>query len=137
MNRLQGQLKRQIGIFILCVLILLLTIGILYPPAARADGGGIPTPTPTVTRTPAPTTPPTQAPTATFTSLPPYPIESSGGGQPVQQQVVTEPTVQPVEQSTNGGFSLGSCLPTGLIVLLAGILLVTFFFARRTRKKSE
>jgi hypothetical protein len=55
----------------------------------------------------------------------------------VQQQVVSEPTAQPVTQSTNDGFSLGSCLPTGLIVLLAGILLITFFFARRTRKKAE
>ena len=126
--------------FILIGLALLLAIGIMAPSSARADGGGFPTFTPTITRTPEPTLP-TLAPTATFTSLPPYPvessIESSGGEQPQQQQVAVSPTSPPAAPPTDNGFSLGSCLPIGLIILLAGILLFTFFFARRTRRKTE
>jgi hypothetical protein len=55
----------------------------------------------------------------------------------MQQQVASSPTAQPVAQTSNGGTSLASCLPSGLIILLAGILLITFFFAKRTRKKPE
>ena len=126
--------------FILIGLALVFAIIIMTPPSARADGGGFPTFTPTITRTPEPTLP-TLAPTATFTSLPPYPvessIESSGGEQPQQQQVAVSPTSPPAAPPTDNGFSLGSCLPIGLIILLAGILLFTFFFARRTRRKTE
>jgi hypothetical protein len=134
-------LANKTWVFILIGLALVLAIGIIAPPSARADGGGFPTFTPTITRTPEPTLKPTLAPTATFTSLPPYPvgssIESSGGEQPQQQQVAISPTSPPAALPTDDGFSLGSCLPIGLIILLAGILLFTFFFARRTRRKTE
>ena len=134
----QNQLNKRIRSLILIGLVFLLANGIFIPPVASADGGGFPTRTPTVTLTSAPTLTPTISPTATFTSLPPYPVESSGEVQSVQQeQVASPPTVQPVAQTTNSGSSLGGCFPTGILILLAGILLVTFFFVRRTRKKPE
>ena len=118
-------------------LIILLTIGVLNSPVARADGGGFPTRTPTITLTPSPTLIPTVFPTATFTSLPPYPIVTAGAEQPAQQEVAGSPIIQSDDQTTESGSSLGGCFPTGMLLLLAGILLVTFFFARRTRKKPE
>ena len=144
MQILRNQLNKRVGSWILIGLVFLLAIGFFHPPAASADGGGFPTRTPTITRTPAITLVSTASPTATFTSLPPYPLESSGESSgeeqtESQQQVVSSPTVQPVaqtgDQTANSGTSLGGCLPTGILILLAGILLVTFFFVRRTRKK--
>jgi multidrug efflux pump subunit AcrA (membrane-fusion protein) len=136
MKILQNQFNKRVGAWILVGLVFLLAIGFFNPPVASADGGGFPTRTPTVTRTSAPTLTPTITQTATFTSLPPYPLESSGEVQSVQQeQVASSPTDQPVAQTTESGSSLGGCLPTGILILLAGILLVTFFFVRRTRKK--
>ena len=138
MQILQNQMNKWVGSWILIGLVFLLAIGFLNPPVASADGGGFPTRTPTVTLTSAPTIIPTTTPTNTFTSLPPYPVESSGEAQPVQQeQVASSPTVQPVAETAESGSSLGGCLPTGILILLAGILLVTFFFVRRTRKKPE
>ena len=136
----QDRLNKRVGLWILIGLVLLLAIGIFNPPVANADGGGFPTPTPTVTRTSAPTLTPTITPTATFTSLPPYPLESSGEVQTAAQEVESSPaesppTVQPAAQTAESGSSLGGCFPTGILILLAGILLVTFFFIRRTRKK--
>jgi hypothetical protein len=135
------KLDKRTWAFILIGLALVLAMIITTPPSARADGGGFPTFTPTITRTPEATLTPTFAPTATFTSLPPYPvessIESSGGEQPQQQQVAVSPTSPPATPPSDDGFSLGSCLPIGLIILLAGILLFTFFFARRTRRRTE
>ena len=132
--------NHQIAILFSIGLIFMFLLTNIDPSVARADGGGIPTLTPTVTRTVGPT-PPTISPTATFTSLAPYPFESSGessgANQPMLQQVVSTPTFQPVPPPVESGFSLSGCLPTGIIVLLAGILLLTFFFARRTRKKPQ
>ena len=136
MQMLRNQLNKRVGSWILIGLVFLLAIGFFNPPVASADGGGFPTRTPTITPTSAPTLTPTTTPTATFTSLPPYPIESSGE---VQQEAANSPTVQPVAQTgaqtAESGSSLGGCLPTGILILLAGILLATFFFVRRTRKK--
>jgi hypothetical protein len=146
MQNLQNRLNKRIWSRILIGLVFLLVIGIFNPPAASADGGGFPTSTPTITRTPAITLVSTSTPTVTFTSLPPYPFESSGESsgetQPeLQQQVASSPTDIPVAQTgaqtAESGSSLGGCFPTGILILLAGILLVTFFFARRTKKKPE
>jgi hypothetical protein len=144
MQILKHQLNQRAWLWILIGLVFLLAIGIFNPPVASADGGGFPTRTPTITNTPAITLVTTASPTVTFTSLPPYPLDASGASsgevQPeLQQQVASSPTVQPAAQTgaqtAESGSFLGGCFPTGILILLAGILLVTFFFVRRTRKK--
>lgn len=136
MQILQNHLNKRIGAWIIFGLVFILALGMFNPPVASADAGPFPTRTPTVTRTPESTLTPTNTPTLTFTSLPPYPLESSGEVQPEVQQVASSPTVQPGAQTIENESSLGGCFPIGILLLLAGILLVTFFFARRTRRKT-
>jgi hypothetical protein len=143
MQILQYQLNKRAWLWILIGLVFLLAIGILIRrlPALMV---GVSNSYSNHHEHPAITLVTTASPTVTFTSLPPYPLdasgESSGEVQPeLQQQVASSPTVQPVAQTgaqtAESGSFLGGCFPTGILILLAGILLVTFFFARRTRKK--
>jgi carbohydrate-binding DOMON domain-containing protein len=136
MQILQNQFIKRNGVLIIIGLVFILAIGMFNPTIASADAGPFPTRTPTVTRTAEPTFTPTNTATLTFTSLPPYPLESSGEVQPEVQQVASSPTVQPGAQTIEKESSLGGCFPIGILLLLAGILLVTFFFARRTRRKT-
>jgi hypothetical protein len=137
MQTKQVRFNMRVGSGVLIGLVILLAFGAINSPVARADGGGFPTRTPTVTLTSTPSLTPVNSPTATFTSLPPYPIVTAGAEQSAQQEVAGSEIIQSDAQSTENGSFLGGCFQIGMLLLLAAILIVTFFFVRRTRKKPE
>jgi hypothetical protein len=101
-----------------------------------ADGGGIPTPTRTVTSTPTltPIPPPTATPTFLPTlTLPPYP----GVAQPTLLPEIIFPTSTPPPE-TGGGFPWGiGCVPILLLILLLVVIAVSYYFTRRARPRDE
>ena len=108
----------------------------LVPGTALADAGGFPTRTPTIpaTRTVTANLPPTVMPTATSTSLPTLTPLAFTSGQDSNQQVIP-PTQLPIPPEPGGG-GVG-CWPFALLIILAVILGITYYFTRRAHTEEE
>lgn len=134
---------------ILCISLLSLCIPLFFATPARADGGGWPTATPTITPTSAPVLVPTSTPfpvteiTTTPTSSSPYPPVNTDGS-----TMITPPALTPLTEGAgksnpeapaagsnpaassqaSKGILGGSaaCWPIAIITLLVGIALLNW-----------
>lgn len=119
-------------VILLCVLMLTL-VYLGQPTRARADGGGFPTRTPTVTQTP-------EIPGGKQKVIPtlgtPYPAVPSS--QPASAQNVAQPKNQPKATATAAAQAASSnivlrnavCMVAALIIVLAGVVGLIMFRSR-------
>lgn len=98
-----------------------------------ADAGGVPTRTPTVTPTGTATSPPTPVPTATYTALPTITLVNLLD---VEGTSTTNLNVA-AQAEPQGGFSLLSCWPLGVVFLLIGVIIAAYLLARRVKLEAQ
>jgi len=103
------------------------------PAQVYADAGGVPTRTPTVTPTGTPTPLPTLVPTATFTSLPTITLVNL-----MDVQATSTNSLNIAAQAEpQGGFSLLTCWPLGVVFLLIGVIIAAYLLARRVKLEAQ
>jgi hypothetical protein len=119
-------------------LVLLAMIGLgvsLHPQTARADGGGLPTLTPTITRTPTATIPPGSAQLntdqTTVQATAPLPANVIAPEESAAEQPFVADAAPQSQPTTGNTFPLG---PLGAIILVIVIFVVLglLFFRRQS-----
>ncbi len=126
MKKLSARTNRLPVLFpLLLIALAILSFATVFP--AKADGGGWPTATPTVTRTPRPTRTPTATPegallelqaTATYTVVPSF-VENQGLTD-ANSLIASNPQATPAAASK--GFSILQCWPFAIAIPIIAIV---------------
>jgi hypothetical protein len=119
-------LRQALAWGLMCVFSSLLMMAIWAAPrTAQADGGGFPTPTPTVTPIP------TNTPLPTFTPLPPTSYPAIATQVQLPAFLLGSPTPTPIPTPPRGPNLALICLPLALGIILVVIVIATIVARRQ------